>query len=138
MNKKLLNLCLTALLSAVSTAAWALSEVNGVYQIGTAEDYAEFVALVNGGEKGANAILTADIDLGTNNTKIGRNNNGYLGYGDANTVPNRTHWSKGPEGTNKVPAAWGWGMMNNKIMMAQPYGATGKHRIQKPRCVKDL
>lgn len=66
------------------------------------------------------------------------NNNGYLGHGDANTVPNRTHWSKGPEGTNKVPAAWGWGMMDNKIMMAQPYGATGKHRVQKPRCVKDL
>ena len=82
MRKKLLNLCLTALLGAINTAAWALPEVDGVYQIGTAEDYAEFVALVNGGERNANAILTADIDLGTNNTKIGRNNNGYLGTFD--------------------------------------------------------
>ena len=38
MSKKLLNLCLAALLSVVTTAAWALSEVNGVYQIGSAAD----------------------------------------------------------------------------------------------------
>ena len=65
MRKKLLNLCLTALLGVVSTAAWALSEVDGVYQIGSAADYAEFAALVNGGEWRLNAILTDDIDLGT-------------------------------------------------------------------------
>ena len=65
MRKKLLNLCLTMLLSIVSTAAWALTKEGGFYQIGSAEDYAEFAALVNGGEKKANAILTADIGLGT-------------------------------------------------------------------------
>lgn len=65
MRKKLLNLCLTALLSVVSTAAWALTEEGGFYQIGSAEDYAEFAALVNSGQKSINAILTADIDLGT-------------------------------------------------------------------------
>ena len=70
------------LLSVFCTVAWALSEVDGVYQIGSAEDYFAFVELVNGGERGANAILTADIDLGTYNTKIGRNNNGYLGTFD--------------------------------------------------------
>ena len=53
------------LLSIVSTAAWALTKEGGFYQIGSAEDYAEFAALVNGGEKKANAILTADIGLGT-------------------------------------------------------------------------
>ena len=65
MKKKLLNLCVTALFSVVCTAAWALSEEGGFYQIGSAADYAEFAALVNGGQKTINAILTADIDLGT-------------------------------------------------------------------------
>ena len=65
MSKKLLSLCLTALLSMAGTAAWALTEEGGFYQIGSAADYAEFAALVNGGQRNANAILTADIDLGT-------------------------------------------------------------------------
>ena len=65
MRKRLLNLCLAALLCASSTAAWALSEEDGFYQISSAADYAEFAALVNGGQKSANAILKADIDLGT-------------------------------------------------------------------------
>ena len=82
MRKKLLNLCLTALLSVVSTAAWALSEVNGVYQIGTAEDLIAFAELVNGGEYFANAVLTADIDKGTDGTMIGRNGGDYQGIFD--------------------------------------------------------
>ena len=65
MSRKLLNLCMTALMSVVCTTAWALSEENGFYQIGSAADYAEFAALVNGGQWRLNAILTADIDLGT-------------------------------------------------------------------------
>ena len=65
MKRKLLNLCLTALLSVVSTTAWALVEEGGFYQIGSPADYAEFAALVNGGQARLNAILTADIDLGT-------------------------------------------------------------------------
>ena len=71
MSKKLLNLCMVALMSVVSTAAWALSEVGGVYQIGTAEDFNAFATLVNGGEVYARAELTADIDLGTNVTMVG-------------------------------------------------------------------
>ena len=71
MSKKLLNLCMVALLSVISTAAWALDQVDGVYQIGTADDFNAFATLVNGGEVTANAVLTADIDLGTNVTMIG-------------------------------------------------------------------
>ena len=82
MSRKLLNLCMTALLSVVSTAAWALSEVNGVYQIGTAADLKEFAELVNGGNFFANAVLTADIDKGTDGTMIGRNGGDYQGIFD--------------------------------------------------------
>ena len=71
MRKKLLSLCLTVLISAVSTAAWALSEVGGVYQIGTAEDLEAFAALVNEGEAFANAVLTADIVKDVNGVMIG-------------------------------------------------------------------
>ena len=66
-----MNLCLTALLCAASTAAWALSEVGGVYQIGSAEDFNAFATLVNGGNVNACAVLTADIDLGTDVTMVG-------------------------------------------------------------------
>ena len=82
MRKKLLNLCLTALLSVASTAAWALSEVNGVYQIGTAADLEEFAALVNDGSVYASAVLTADIDRGIDGTMIGTSTNKYQGTFD--------------------------------------------------------
>ena len=59
------------MLSIVSTAAWALSEVDGVYQIGSAADWEEFAALVNGGEVNACAVLTDDIDTGIDGTMIG-------------------------------------------------------------------
>ena len=42
----------------------ALDQNDGVYQIGTAEDLLAFSELVNGGEYAANAVLTADVDLG--------------------------------------------------------------------------
>ncbi len=64
---------MTALLSVVSTAAWALSEVDGVYQIGTAEDFNAFATLVNEGNFTANAVLTADIDLSAGVTMVGTN-----------------------------------------------------------------
>ena len=82
MRKNLLNLCLTALMCVVSTTAWALSEVNGVYQIGTAEDLKTFAELVNSTEPYANAILTADIDKGTDNTQIGRDGQDFQGVFD--------------------------------------------------------
>ncbi|MBO7067058.1 MAG: hypothetical protein J6W52_00010 [Bacteroidaceae bacterium] len=47
-----------------SMRAWALEQdVNGVYQIGTAQDLIDFAAVVNDGEFGANAVLTTDIAL---------------------------------------------------------------------------
>ena len=79
MSRKLLNLCLTALMSVVCTAAWALSEVDGVYQIGTAADLEEFAVLVNDGNVFAKAVLTADIDRGLNGTMIGTEENRYQG-----------------------------------------------------------
>lgn len=82
MSRKLLNLCLTMLMSLVCTAAWALSQVDGVYQIGSAADLEEFVALVNDGEVNANAVLTADIDRGTVSTMIGTEENRYQGTFD--------------------------------------------------------
>ena len=82
MRKNLLNLCMTALLSVVSTAAWALSEVDGVYQIGTAEDLKAFAELVNGDNPYACAVLTADIDKGTDNTQIGRDGQDFQGVFD--------------------------------------------------------
>ncbi len=77
-----MNLCLTALLSVVGTAAWALSEVGGVYQIGTADDLKAFAELVNGENPYANAVLTADIDKGTDITQIGRDGQDFQGVFD--------------------------------------------------------
>ena len=82
MSRKLLNLCLATLLSVVSTAAWALSEAGGVYQIGTAADLEEFAQLVNDGNVYANAELTADIDRGIDGTMIGTSTNKYQGTFD--------------------------------------------------------
>ena len=82
MCKKLLNLCMVALLSVVSTAAWALSQVDGVYQIGTAEDLEEFTALVNKGNRFANALLTADIVKSSPSTMIGTDAIEYEGIFD--------------------------------------------------------
>ena len=82
MRKKLLNLCMTALLSVVTTAAWALSDSGGVYQIGSAADLEEFATLVNEGQVYANAVLTADIDRGIDGTMIGTVDNKYQGFFD--------------------------------------------------------
>ena len=49
---------------AISTnQVWALEPVDGVYQIGTAQDLFDFAGIVNGGTTNANAVLTADIDM---------------------------------------------------------------------------
>ena len=100
MSKRLLNLCMTALLSVVSTAAWALSEVNGVYQIGTADDLKAFAELVNAGEVHANAVLTADIDKGMDGTMIGSSSYDYQGTfdGQGHTITINL-FSDGAEGT---------------------------------------
>ncbi|MGN1255873.1 MAG: hypothetical protein ACI4UA_01780 [Bacteroidaceae bacterium] len=76
MRKRLLSLCLMAVMTVMSTSAWALDQKDGVYQIGSLEDYLAFAQLVNtdpdeGGNPAANAELIADIDLGSNGTMIG-------------------------------------------------------------------
>ena len=82
MSKKLLNRCLMAIMMVVSMSAYALDKVNGVYQIGTAEDLKAFAELVNGGEAYANAVLTTDIDKGLDGTMIGRDGLDYQGTFD--------------------------------------------------------
>lgn len=56
-------MCLLSLLLGFGGSAWAIEPVDGVYQIGTAQDLADFAQVVNGTDVYANAVLTADIDL---------------------------------------------------------------------------
>ena len=65
----------------------------------------------------------------------GLGDSSFFGNADGNSAPSRTHWSKGPDGSNKVSDAWGWGMLSQKVLMAKP---SSQHFIQKPRCVRDL
>ena len=60
------------------------AQVDGVYQIGTAEELAWFAAKVNDGTAAAaNAVLTADIDLNNKEwTPIGNDDNPYEGTFD--------------------------------------------------------
>lgn len=78
--KRVFTSLLMAAFMAVSSSVWALSQVDGVYQIGTAEDLKAFAELVNGGEMYANAVLTADIDYTTDAVQIG--NPKYAGVFD--------------------------------------------------------
>ncbi|MBE6811889.1 MAG: hypothetical protein E7523_03295 [Ruminococcaceae bacterium] len=67
------------------------SAIDGVYQIGTAEELAWFAAQVNAGNTAYNALLTADIDLsGQVWTPIGNDSKRYAGTFDGNnfTVSN--------------------------------------------------
>lgn len=56
-----LLLFLQAFLFGVNT--FAIDDIGGVYQIGTAEDLVEFSKLVNGGSNNVSAVLTANIDM---------------------------------------------------------------------------
>lgn len=56
-------MCMLSLLLGFGGSAWAIEPVDGVYQIGTAQDLADFAQVVNGTDVYANAVLTADIDL---------------------------------------------------------------------------
>lgn len=78
----LLRCCIAASLLAASTIAQALDQVDGVYQIGSLEDYKAFAELVNNGESSSNAVLTADIDLGEDATMIGVADKPYTGVFD--------------------------------------------------------
>ena len=61
MRAKLQKVFLSALLCLMSSSVWALDQVDGVYQIGSAEDLREFAEIVAGGNNTANAVLTANI-----------------------------------------------------------------------------
>ena len=78
----LLRCCIAASLLVASTIAQALDQVDGVYQIGSLEDYKAFAELVNNGESSSNAVLTADIDLGEDATMIGVADKPYTGVFD--------------------------------------------------------
>lgn len=51
-----------------------------------------------------------------------------------NSVPCRTYWSFGMNGSGKMSSYWGWSMITNKLQMS----IQGQHIAYKPRCVKDL
>ena len=82
MSKKLLHMCLMTIMMVFSMSAYALNKVDGVYQIGTADDFKAFAELVNGGDTYACAELTANIDLGTDGTMIGSDSNRFRGMFD--------------------------------------------------------
>ena len=70
MKQKLYSLLLAVLLGMPGMQVWAqdltTTEIEGTeyYQIGSADDLVAFAALVCDNEQyGANAVLTADIDL---------------------------------------------------------------------------
>mgnify|MGYP003292330072 FL=1 len=63
MKKRLLRGALAGFFLMTAANAWALDEVDGCYQIGTAQDLVDFATLVNEGKAEAQAVLTADIDL---------------------------------------------------------------------------
>ncbi len=70
MKKSLLFLM--ALLAGLS--AWAIEQDSeGYYLIGSAADWDEFAAIVYNSNQYANAMMTADIDLGDDQTMIGSN-----------------------------------------------------------------
>ena len=90
MSKKLRYLCLMAIMMVFGMSAYALDQKDGVYQIGTAQDFRDFAALVNGSDPYACAELTADIDLGmidlgsegTDGAMIGKDGQDFQGTFD--------------------------------------------------------
>ena len=100
MSKKLLHMCMMAIMMVFSMSAYALEKVGNVYQISTADDLKAFAELVNGGEFNANAVLTADIDKGMDGTMIGSANYDYQGFfdGQGHTITINM-FSQGAEGT---------------------------------------
>ena len=89
MKQKLYSLFLAALLGMLGMQVGAqeltTTEIDGVtyYEIGNGDDLLAFAELVNGGEYGANAVLTDDINLaGVEWTPIGNADGAYTGIFD--------------------------------------------------------
>ena len=79
MLKNLRKVMLLAALLLTGTS-WAITQEDGVYQLRTAADFKAFADMINSGETGINAVLTADIDFTGYNMSIGNSNaNTYKG-----------------------------------------------------------
>ena len=84
MKKNLRFLLALAIGWLTSTGAFALEQVDGVYQIGSAQDWAEFCELHNtGSDQKLNAVLTKDVTV-EGNIMVGINGGGkpYRGIFD--------------------------------------------------------
>ena len=75
-------LLIVALFASISM--WAIEQDSeGYYLIGSAQDWDDFAAIVNNTNQSANAKMTADVDLGDDQTHIGyTSNNRYRGVFD--------------------------------------------------------
>mgnify|MGYP006916068458 CR=1 FL=1 len=74
---------LLALLCTAACGARALEAVDGVYQIATPQDLVAFAKLVNNGQTGLKAVLTADLDMtGVTYTPIGSDSKPFTGTFD--------------------------------------------------------
>ena len=84
MKKNLLIVLLACLACLTgSQKAFALDQVDGVYQIGSAQDLEAFSNVVASGSNTANAVLTADIDMsGVDHQPIGSTSSIYKGTFD--------------------------------------------------------
>ena len=73
-----------AIAFGLAGSVWAdLTKVDGVYQIGSAQDLREFATTVNGGEYGASAVLISNVDLNNEAwTPIGNATHPYTGTFD--------------------------------------------------------
>ena len=78
-----------AIMMVYGISAYALGQKDGVYQIGSAQDFKDFAALVNSSEPYACAELTTDIDLGlidlgegTDGAMIGKDGQDFQGTFD--------------------------------------------------------
>ena len=73
---------LITLLTSISASA-INTDTDGTYLISSAEDLCEFSALVNGGKRDLNAMLTNDISMkGSSFTPIGTSSESYCGTFD--------------------------------------------------------
>ena len=84
MKRTIKLLLLTVLGTWMAGSAWALDQdADGVYQIGSAQDLADFANKVNESRQyGLNAVLTADIDFTSNSEMIGVEGKPYNGTFD--------------------------------------------------------
>lgn len=83
MKQRLFFLLLTFLIIGVGHVNAQLAQVDGVYQIGTADELIEFAGIVKDGQGASNAVLIADIDMtGKSWTPIGQDQKDYKGHFD--------------------------------------------------------